>query len=227
VNRSVAEIAPGYGENDLPKNQYRLKVIDALGVKYILDRIENPRNDTTFPQDRFRRIWDNMEGWVIYENTKAAPRYFLTDKIKYYGTDTEFEDIFFDTNFDPRESILLEKHVEPFINVLPSENKNVDLISYEPNSIVFRTKTDTPQVLYISDTYDNGWKSFIDEKQVETLKANYALRAVYIPPGVHTVVMKYAPRSFWAGVILSITALLSFIGYSIADTYRKKNPDKR
>lgn len=213
INRSVAEIAPGYGKDDLPDNQYRLKVIDALGVKYILDRVENPKDNATFPQDRFKRIWDNTDGWVIYENAYAAPRYFLTDKIQYYSTDKEFENIFFDPNFNPRESIVLEGRVEPQIHVLPAKIKKVDLIRYEPNTIVFRTNTDTPQILYISDTYDNGWKSFIDDKRVETLKANYALRAVEVPPGTHTVVMNYAPNEFTLGVIVSSAGLILFIIY--------------
>ncbi|MCX6791890.1 MAG: YfhO family protein [Candidatus Gottesmanbacteria bacterium] len=213
VNRSVAEIAPGYGKKDLPGNPYRLRILDALGVKYVLDRVENPQDNATFPQDRFKRIWDNTDGWVIYENAYAAPRYFLTDNINYYSTDKEFENIFFDPKFNPRDSILLEKRVEPHIHVLPSRNKHVDLISYKANTIIFRTNSDTPQILYISDTYDNGWKSFIDDKQVETLKANYALRAVYVPQGAHTIVMNYAPDEFTLGVIVTCTGLVSFIIY--------------
>jgi hypothetical protein len=223
VNRSVAEIAPGYGENDLPHNQYRLRVIDALGVKYILDRIENPRNDATFPQDRFKRIWDNADGWVIYENMRAAPRYFLTDKIRYYSTDTEFEHIFFDPNFNPRESILLEKRVEPFIDVLPSKNKNVDLITYEPNTIVFRTNTDTPQILYISDTYDDGWTVSINGKYAPVYKANYAFRGVVVPLGDSTITFIYEPQSFRIGLAISIATFATIAGYCLSMFFFARN----
>jgi hypothetical protein len=223
INRSVAEITPGYGKDDLPKNQYRLRVIDALGVKYILDRIENPQDATTFPQDRFKRIWDDKDGWIIYENTYAAPRYFLTDKIKYYNTDKEFENIFFNPSFNPRNSVLLEKHVEPNINVLPAKKKSIELISYIPNTITFHTNADTPQVLYISDTYDNGWKSFIDNKQVDTLKTNYALRGVYVPAGTHTVVMNYAPNEFTLGMILSALGLVLFIIFLVRSKHAMQN----
>jgi hypothetical protein len=225
VNRSVAEIAPGYGKDDLPQNQYRLRVIDALGVKYILDRVENPKDNATFPQDRFKRIWDNTDGWVIYENTYAAPRYFLTDKIKYYGTDKEFENIFFDPNFNPRESILLEKRVEPFINVLPSTKKNVDLISYEPNTIVFRTNTDTPQILYISDTYDDGWTASVNGKHTPVYKANYAFRGVVVPPGDSIITFIYKPQSFRIGLLISGAAFTCCAGYyPVALLIRRRLP---
>ncbi len=222
INRSVAEIAPGYGADDLPDNQYRLRVMDVLGVKYILDRVENPKDDATFPRDRFTRIWDNNDGWVIYKNAYAAPRYFLTDKIRYYSTDEEFENIFFDPNFNPRDTILLEKRVEPLIDVLPAKEKTVDLIRYKPNTILFRTNSDAPQILYISDTYDDGWKSFVDGIQTQTLKANYALRAVLIPAGTHTVVMNYAPDEFTQGVIVSLIGLALFIVFL---TVSKERPE--
>ena len=94
INRSVAEIATGYGTEDLPHNLYRLRMMDALGVKYILDRVENQKTMLHLHRDRFARIWDNTDGWAIYKNIYAAPRYFLTDKIQYYSTDAEFEHIF-------------------------------------------------------------------------------------------------------------------------------------
>lgn len=212
-NRSVAEIASGYGKDDLPQNQYRMRILDALGVKYILDRVENPKDNTTFPPDRFLRIWENTDGWVIYKNAYAAPRYLLTDKIKYYSTDEEFENIFFDPNFNPRESILLEKRVKPRITVLPASQKIIDLVTYEPNTIIFRTNTDAPQILYISDTYDSGWKSFIDGRKAETMKANFALRAVYVPAGTHTVRMKYTPIEFVVGAYVSLAGILLFVIY--------------
>lgn len=211
INRSVAEIATGYGAEDLPHNLYRLRMMDALGVKYILDRVENPKDDATFAPDRFARIWDNTDGWAIYKNMYAAPRYFLTDKIQYYSTDAEFENIFFDPGFNPRDTVVLEKKAEPLIHVLPAKEKNVELVRYDPNTIQFRTKSDTTQILYLSDTYDEGWKSFIDGKQTETLKANYAVRAVYIPSGSHTVIMSYAPIEFTQGIVLSILGLIFFI----------------
>ncbi|MEK9179683.1 MAG: YfhO family protein, partial [Patescibacteria group bacterium] len=127
-----------------------------------------------------------------------------------YRTDEEFEHIFFDPSFNPRDTILLEKRVEPLIHVLPASQKNVELVSYESNTIQFRTTTDTPQILYISDTYDNGWKSFIDGKETRMMKANYALRAINIPAGTHSVVMNYAPDEFIYGIIVSLIGFILF-----------------
>ncbi|MEK7141524.1 MAG: YfhO family protein, partial [Patescibacteria group bacterium] len=223
INRSVAEIAPGYGTEDLPNNQYRLRIMDALAVKYILDRVENPKDDATFPPNRFTKIWDNSDGWSLYQNMHAAPRYFLADRIEYYSTDAEFESLFFSPGFNPKNTVLLENREKSFINVLPANQKNVELISYEPNTVRFQTHADTPQLLYLSDTYDKGWKSSIDGKQAVTLKANFALRAVLIPAGSHTVVMNYLPDEFILGATVSLVGLTLFALYlTIGSRYHVK-----
>ena len=119
--------------------------------------------------------------------------------------------------------MLLEKSAEPLIHVLPAKEKNVELVRYEPNTIQFRTKTDTPQILYLSDTYDIGWKSSIDGKQAVTLKANFALRAVLIPAGSHTVVMNYLPDEFILGATVSLVGLTLFALYlTIGSRYHVK-----
>jgi len=211
INRSIAEIAPGYGMSDLPSNKFRLKILDALGVKYVLDRVENPKDNNTFPEDRFTKVWDKSDGWIVYINKFAAQRYFLTDSVMYYGNDSEFENVFFNPSFNPSESILLESSITPKIKHNSDKTKTVNLLSYEPSTIRFQTRSSTPQYLYISDTYDAGWKSFIDGKYTQTLKANYAFRAVLVPPGAHTVTMRYLPSEFTNGIIISIAGALGFI----------------
>lgn len=207
VTRSDAQIAPGYGIKDLPDNPYRLRVMDALGVRFVLDRSENPKDKNTFSQDRFKEIW-HQNDWTIYENLLAAPRYMLTNTVKYYQTDEEFERLFFDPAFDPRTMITLPTRHNALALRREAASKKIELAQYEPNEVRFRITTDTPQFLFLSDTYDHGWKSFIDDIPVETLEANYAFRAVYIPEGTHRVYMKYLPDELLGGAILSIIGLM-------------------
>ena len=213
ITRSDAYIYPGYGVKDLPQNASRLRVLDALGVRYILDRTENPKDNETFSPVRFKSLWQNND-WTIYENVLAAPRYFLTSDVKYYTTDKEFDQIFFDSSFDPRSMIMLQPGDKTILGKKTSTD-SVNLISYEPNKILFHVTTDTQQALFLSDTYDTGWKSYIDNKPTKTLKADYALRAVYIPKGNHIIRMEYAPTAFTLGVYISITGVLLSIIFVI------------
>jgi len=54
--RSDAIIQPGYGISELPGNSARLRVLDITGTKFIVDRVENPKDNTTFPEDRYKII---------------------------------------------------------------------------------------------------------------------------------------------------------------------------
>jgi len=152
-------------------------------------------------------VWQNND-WTIYENLLYAPRYFLTDNVEYYSTDKEFEHQFFNPSFDPRSMIMLQSDDRNSNLENKSSIHTVNLVSYEPDKILFRVTTDTPQMLFLSDTFDTGWKSFIDDKPTSTLRADYALRAVFVPKGNHVVRMEYEPTAFTLGVYISIAGIL-------------------
>jgi Bacterial membrane protein YfhO len=218
--RSDAYIYPGYGINDLPQNRYRLRVLDALGVRYILDRAENPKDNDTFSPTRFIARWQE-NSWTIYENLLAAPRYFLTSDIQFYQDDNEFERLFFDPAFDPKSTVLLPSDKQTLLFEKDPKISNVQLVSYKPNEIEFQVDTAKPKLLFLSDTYDQGWKSFVDGQQTETIQANYAFRGVYVPGGTHTVRMIYLPNEFIYGAILSISGLLMFAIYLFVTNPKK------
>jgi hypothetical protein len=199
--RSDAQIAPGYGTRDLPDNRYRLRILDALGVKYIIDRSENPKDNTTFAGDRFKEIWHEMD-WTVYENKKSAPRYFLTDSVVPYNTQKEFEDVFFAPTFNTQTTVLLQKNDFESISPLSKSINSIKLLSYKPNTVTFQTNTSSKQLLYLSDTYDYGWQANIDGKSTPIYRANYAFRAIVVPAGTHDVIFTYQPSSFTWGVRL-------------------------
>ena len=67
--RSDAYITPGFGSRDLIDNTDRLFLLNRLGVKYILDRVENQ----TIAPSNFATMYDS-DGWIVYENKDAVPR---------------------------------------------------------------------------------------------------------------------------------------------------------
>jgi len=215
-NRSDAKVAPSSGEDDFLSNYYRFKVLDLLGVRYILDRIENRSSKIIFDKERFRLIYQK-DGWRIFENLKAAPRLFLSSSYKTFETDQEFEKLFFASDFDPAKTILLEKDFNAINKFGISEKEigdNLKIVSYKPNEIVFETSVKGNKILFLSDTYYPGWKALVDGRETKIYKANYAFRAIVIPAGIHTGKFIYDPESFKLGyrvTLLSAAALLIFI----------------
>lgn len=225
-NRSDAVIAPGYGEKDLSNNLDRLRVIDVLGVKYVLDRIENASTQKTFTPSRFRLIHEE-NGWKIFENLNSLPRAFLSSDYKVFSSPKEFEKIFFASDFNPSKTILLEENIKDSSFLDGKNVTNVDieiptLISYKPNRVSFKTNTSNNKLLFLSDTHYPGWKAFVDDKETKLYRADYAFRAVLVPKGDHRIDFVYKPDSFFRGIVLTIFSIVILCVF-LALFYKRKS----
>lgn len=222
--RSDGFIAPGFGEKDLGQNQSRLRMLDALGVRFVIDQMDNASTAETFPPDHFQPVWKE-DSFTIFENTKAAPRYFLTHDIIPYGSMEEFETIFSSPAFTAAQSVLISKNDHP-PKLLPDESKEAKLISYTPTRVVIETKTQTPQLLYLSDSDDGNWKATVNGKDTQILRANWAFRGLLVPAGSTRVELNYLPASFlWGTGVSAMTfmLLLTAAGFALI----KKAPRQR
>lgn len=72
---------------------------------------------------------------------------------------------------------------------------------YSSTEIVIDVVSAREQVLTLADQYYPGWEAFIDGKPVEVLRANYAFRAILMPPGPHRVEFKYQPTNVIGSVL--------------------------
>ena len=85
------------------------------------------------------------------------------------------------------------------------------IVSYEPDKVILFTASKCNSILVLTDTYDSGWKAYVDEKQVPILHANYLFRGIYLEPGIHRVEFEYKPFPFKLGMILCAIALVPVI----------------
>lgn len=97
----------------------------------------------------------------------------------------------------------------------------IELKQYQPNELVYKTVSKTPQLAVFSEIYyPHGWKVFLDGKEVPYLKANYLLRALPIPKGEHTVKMIFEPEVLKKGKLVSMIAFGIFILLSLFGIYK-------
>ena len=203
--RSDAIIAQSFGAEQMSNNPYRLTILSLLGTKYILDRTENGSDERTFPIDQYRLVWEK-NGWRIFENLSALPRAFLVSNYLLFQDKDQFEKIFYSSNFNPSRSVLLEeKPTQSPSNATTAESK---IVQYSPNQIAIATKADANQFLVLSDTFYPGWVAKVDGAVTKIYRANWTLRAVFVPSGEHTVTFSYKPRSFLIGAKISLFSLL-------------------
>jgi uncharacterized membrane protein YfhO len=68
----------------------------------------------------------------------------------------------------------------------------IKMKSYAPNKIVYTADCKGNQFAVFSEIYyPDGWKAFVDGKEVEILKTNYLLRGLELSSGKHTIEFKF------------------------------------
>jgi len=186
-------------------------ILNMMNVRYI---ITQSKNGTAVPQ---QNPYANGPAWLV-ENVIIA--------------NNANEEIQFLDSLNTKKTAIINKE---FKNLLPLENMQRDstatikLISHLPNKLKYSVTANTPQLALFSEVYyPNGWNAYIDTKPAEYFRANYALRAMTIPKGTHTIEFKFEPQVVATGSKISLASsilfLLVFVGGAVFQ--RKQEPHK-
>ena len=130
--------------------------------------------------------------------------------------------------FQPKtEAVMLKSEAAKLKKQQFSGEGNIAMKSYAPNALKYVSNSNEDQFAVFSELYyPNGWKAFVDGKEVEIRKVNYLLRGIEIPKGKHQVEMIFdLPKYHTANTIASISSILLLLSiggmlvYSIKKSY--------
>jgi len=209
IPRADVNLTSGFGVDDLRSNYYRQKLMNLLGIKYVLQKNETlsgswqPDNQT-FPSEIYNMVWQ-QDGWQVYENKNAVPRAFLAGDYQVETDGDKIINLLFGHDFDLQKKVVLEKKLANFDLNCKGE---VEIVNYQPNSVRLRSNTSGNCLLFLSDNYFPGWQALVDDQNVEIYRADYSFRTIPIVPGDHQVVFSYQPESFKRGAIISGVGLV-------------------
>lgn len=211
--RTDANIAKAYGISDFKTNLYRQKILNLLGVKYILhipDATLKPFefDESIFEKSNYTLVWEKKPS-QIYENKNAFPRYFLTPFFVVKKNNKDILNAIFTT--DIRKILILSE--SPKITPDPKAKGIVSLLKYNPEEVEFSVNSTGVQFLFLSDTYYKDWHVEVDGREQHLYKADYALRAVEVPKGQHVVKFFYRSESFILGLYIASAGVLIGLGY--------------
>lgn len=207
TTRSDAAISSRFGDGGLSDGTKR-KILSALSVRYILDRVENAGSEQTYPTEYISKASD-IDDWTIYENMTAVPRAFVAGKSMTYTNAKNFSDLFFSAGFDPQTTVLIAGNTQTATGTASAGLAVIT--SYEPERITITTDSAAAGTLILTDTYYPGWTAEVDGVSTEVKKVNWTMRGVDVGAGKHTVTMIYAPDSVRYGMLLSIMSLSATI----------------
>jgi hypothetical protein len=196
---------------DMPDNYdaYRLPFWSFLNVRYII----SPDPMPSLPES-WRPAW---EGEVfVYENTDWLPRWFLVERVILVGSIEDGYDAAL--NIDPSvEAVVVQSEGGQIPAELLESNPNgnagevrgtIELMSYTPDKLVLNVSCDKTRFLVFSDTYFNGWRAWVDDREVTVYRTDGVIKGIVVPAGSHTVRFVYEPRSYKIGWGLFFLGLL-------------------
>ena len=204
-----------------PNNPYQYpQILGMLNTKYIINQTQQggPPSAVEVP-GRLGNVW-------FVNNYNLVP-----------DADTELNAL---ATLNPSKTVVVQQKYADYLsglNLVPDSLRNpsdyIQLSNYDPEVLTYDYKASGEQLAVFSEIYyppAKGWKVFIDGQEVDGfIKANYALRALRLPAGEHTIEMRFEPRSFIVGERLSLFGsliiLLSVLGVCFL-TFRRADWSK-
>ncbi|PRD46876.1 YfhO family protein [Sphingobacterium haloxyli] len=176
-------------------------VLDMFNVRYVITK--NPEN--------------NAE--QIKRRSTAAGNAWFVDRVTFVSSNAqEMQAI---SSFDPQKEAFVHeefKHVLNTARLGKSENAEIKLVSYHPDTLKYEYTSPTDAFAVFSEVfYNKGWKAYIDGEEVPIVRADYILRALQVPGGNHTVEFIFAPKTMQISNVVSLIAsILLVLGLGFA-----------
>jgi hypothetical protein len=180
-----------------------VRAYDLLNVKYLIARKNVPVD-----REKFKLVFDGAPGYNVYANTRFVPRAFIVFDARIVNDHRAALDAIRANDFDPFQFVVLERAVGSFT---PTDSAFAHIVGYGPNEIVLEVHAPRGGILVLGEVYYPGWRAFVDEREVEVMRANYLFRAVELPANAQRVRLLYDPPWFKVGVGLLVFTFLGLV----------------
>lgn len=182
-----------------PEGDLRLSpVLDMLGVRYVIYRGSPPSGT--------RPAFQGNDYWVR-ANPAALSRAFVPRRVEVVTDDATRLEKLASPEFNPRETA----YVESLVTLPDLCVGTAEVMSETPVRISLSVSMETPGLVVLADSWDKGWRSYVNGRSAPILRTNHALRGVVVPAGPGTLEFRYKPVSFVWGLALSGAAAIVVI----------------
>jgi len=170
----------------------------------------------------------------VFENTRALPRCRFAQEIIELSPAAIVPTVRTGRlpsgrEYDPRTMVLIEEPLPAGLK--PQGSASASNAGFKPATIgltdeVTRVidggemievdlKVEKARPLILADTYDPGWRAFVDGRETHIYRANYVQRMIYLPAGAKQVRFIYEPQAVRVGLGVSLVALATFLGLQL------------
>ncbi len=177
------------------------QVLNMLNTKYL---IYNPDAEPIYNSHAFGNAWLVNDYKLVKDADSSIAALRKTDLHATAVVDREF-------------SKQLEGKTFPV-----DASAQIRLLSYEPNDLKYDFHAKSQQLVVFSEIYyPKGWDVYLDGHPVPYFRADYALRAMVVPAGVHKIEFKFQPLAwrvgekvsfFFSGILLLLLLYFLYTG---------------
>jgi len=180
---------------------------------------------------KYKTVTDESAGALsLVPHPTYLPRAFMVYDVRVVEKEDELVAHLKRPDFDHRATALVEKNPDRTI-VQPTGPVEWDahITRYENNFISLDVKTGHDGLLVLSEIYYPGWTAHVDGTETEILQANYNLRSIVVPEGAHTVELRFEPKAFTQGTMITLASIavcgLGVLGPRIRSKWTKGRAD--
>lgn len=101
-------------------------------------------------------------------------------------------------------------------------DEQLDITHFSDTKIEGKINALDDGVMFLSIPYEKGWKVIVDGEEAETFAVMQSMLGVKLSAGEHTIVLKYTPEGFAAGVVISVSAVVLLITVIWFENKRRK-----
>jgi hypothetical protein len=182
-------------------------LLGAWNVKFLIV----PYADLQHPALERVAVPEGDPGVRLYVNRRALRRASWVPHARWYGDRRRLREVL--ARFDPRREVLLEgPDREDLAGAPDAPEGTAEITSYRANDVSVRVQAPAAGFVVLADTYYPGWQATVDGAEARLLRANYSMRAVPVPAGVHEVRFRYEPRLLYVGAAVSLATTLVVAG---------------
>lgn len=109
-----------------------------------------------------------------------------------------------------------------FIRQLSRQTMTVD--SYDETSLNGQIDVTSPGQLVLSIPYDPGWTLYVDGAKTEMDLFEDTFISIELEEGTHTIALRYFPKGFIPGVLVSVVCILLFAGLWLVSRAFMRSP---
>ena len=184
------------------------EILNMLNVKYVIQTDKEGKEYPIINPDANGNAW------------------FVSNVDFVQNSDTEMKAL---DKFNSKEvAIINEKEFSTIKNKAFAKDSSatITLDSYKPNNLKYTSTNSKEGLAVFSEMYyEKGWKAFIDGKETPIMRADYALRAIVVPAGKHSIEFKFDPHVVKTGSAITLVSCIGMLLLLAGGIYfeRKKN----